>query len=311
MTKVRKHVALLMGGLSSEREVSLLSGEMVLEALKELDYKVTVIDPDRNIATALQEVKPDVVFNCLHGTYGEDGIISGVLELLGIPYTHSGVMSSAIALNKRMTKEIVASRGVKVPAGTILSVEEVVEANDNRKDVFPKPYVLKPIQQGSSIGVYIVREGDNLRFDHKSWSYGNEVMVEEYIHGKELSAAYFNGKAIGVLELKPKVKFLDYGAKYTAGVTDHIMPAEIPDEVYKKALKYTEVIHEALGCRTLSRCDFRYDEDKGVEGLYFLEVNTHPGFTRYSIFPDIAKHCGITMKDIVEQLIQDAKCEIK
>jgi D-alanine-D-alanine ligase len=310
MTKLKKHVAVLMGGESAEREISLLSGERVVNALNELGHQVTKVDPDYNLANNLLKIKPDVVFNALHGTFGEDGAIAGLLEVLKIPYTHSGVMASSIALNKKMTKDIVSSRGVKVPNGKIISLQEVIEASEKGKDIFPRPYVIKPIQQGSSIGVYIINEGDNLHFDYKTWKYGEEIIVEEYISGKELSVAYFNGKAIGVLELRPKLKFLDYTAKYTDGVTDHIIPAEIHEDVYKKALKYAEVAHETLSCRTISRSDFRFDESKGVEGLYFLEINTHPGLTRLSMVPDIAKYKGIELKDLVDQLIIDAKCDI-
>lgn len=311
MSKKYQHIALLMGGLSSEREVSIMSGEQVHKALNELGYKVTIINPDKNLAIKLAEVKPDLVFNALHGTYGEDGAIPGLLEVMGIPYTHSGILASAIGINKRMAREVVASRGVKVAPGKVVTLEEVAEAAKANEDLFPKPYVIKPVQQGSSLGVHIVKEGDNLQFDYKNWHYGNELLIEEFIPGKELSVAYFNGKAIGVLELRPKVKFFDYEAKYSEGLTDHIYPAEIPDDVYKKALKYAEVVHEALGCKTVSRSDFRYDEEQGSEGLYFLEINTHPGLTKYSMVPDLLNRIGLSMKDLVEQLIIDAGCEIK
>lgn len=310
MSNKFKHVAVLMGGLSAEHDVSIMSGEQVVKILNELGYKVSIIDPKEDIAIKLAEVKPDVVFNALHGTYGEDGAIVGVLETMKIPYTHSGIMASAIGINKRMAREIVASRGVKIAPGKVVTLEEVVEASKAKEGLFPKPYVIKPVQQGSSLGVHIIKEGDNFQFDYKDWKYGNQLLIEEFIPGKELSVAYFNGRALGVLELRPKVKFLDYEAKYTDGFTDHIFPAEIPQDVYKKALKYTEVVHEALGCRTVSRCDFRYNENQGSEGLYFLEINTHPGLTKYSMVPDLILRVGLTMKDLVEQLISDAKYEI-
>lgn len=304
-----RHIAVLMGGLSPESEVSEMSGKSVIAALKELGEKFTVINPTRNLAEQLRAVNPDVVFNALHGNYGEDGAIPGVLEAMNIPYTHSGILASAIAFNKQMTKDVVSVKGVRTPKAIYLSKEELVKMLESGKEPMARPFVIKPNQQGSSIGVYIVKEDSEFSFDAKSWNYG-DIIVEEYIAGKEISTVVFNDKALGVLELRPTVDFYDFNAKYTDGVTEHIYPAEIPDFAYQQALDFAQIAHRALGCRTMSRSDLRFDPARGEEGMFFLEINTHPGFTHLSIVPDIAARHGYQFKDLVVQLLKDAKCEI-
>lgn len=309
MQKNNKHVVVMMGGLSSEREVSLKSGASVVKALNELGYRVTALDTSYDVAIQLEKLKPDIVFNALHGTYGEDGVIPGILEMMKIPYTHSGVMASAIAFNKSKTKDIVINYGVRVAKGLMIKIEDLKNIIASGSNPIPRPYVIKPNQQGSSIGVHIVHTNDEFP-DLSSWTFSNDILVEEYIPGKELSVAVFAGKAIGALELNPKHGFYDYEAKYTDGVTDHIFPADVPPAVYKQALEYAEKVHNILGCRTMSRSDFRYDPNRGDEGLYFLEINTHPGFTNLSIVPEIAEKTGTSFKELVAYLIQDATCEI-
>jgi D-alanine-D-alanine ligase len=309
MQKNNKHVVVMMGGLSSEREVSLSSGASVIKALNELGYRVTTLDPSYDVAVQLEKLKPDVVFNALHGTYGEDGVIPGILEMMRIPYTHSGVMASAVAFNKSKTKDIIINYGVRVAKGMRIKIDALKDIIASGSDPMPRPYVIKPNQQGSSIGVYIVHPNDKSP-DLSSWNFGDDVVVEEYIPGKELSVAVFADKAIGALELRPRDGFYDYEAKYTDGVTDHIFPADVPASVYKQALESAEKVHNILGCRTMSRSDFRYDPSRGDEGLYFLEINTHPGFTNLSIVPEIAEKTGTSFKQLVERLLQDATCEI-
>jgi len=305
-----KHIAVLMGGLSAESKVSKSSGENVCTALSKLGYKYSVVDPCRNLANTLIELKPDLVFNALHGTYGEDGAIPGTLEMLGIPYTHSGVLSSAIGLNKDITKKIVKHHGVRVIEGFTANIKDVVNAANSGKDLMPRPYVVKPLQQGSTFGVHIVKEGDALAIDPDYWNYGDIVMVEKFIPGIEISTVVLGHEAVGTLEIVPKSGFNDYEAKYTAGQSEHIYPARIPADVYTETLEFAKITHEALGCRTISRTDYRYDVD-GDGKLYFLEVNTHPGLTSTSIVPDIIKHHNISMEKLVDMLIADAKCELK
>ncbi len=305
-----KHVAVLMGGLSAENKVSKSSGNNVCKALDNLGYKYTVVDPCRKVAETLTQLKPDVVINVLHGTFGEDGTIPGVLEMLGIPYTHSGVLASAIGLNKEMTKNIVKHYGVRVIEGMTANIHDVVKAAKNGKDLMPRPYVVKPLQQGSTIGVHIIEEGKPIDIDPTTWQFGDIVMVEKFIPGIELSTAVVGNKAMGTLEIIPKGGFNDYDAKYTVGQSDHIYPARIPEDVYNESLKFAQAAHDALGCRTISRSDFRYDKD-GDGKLYFMEINTHPGLTGTSIVPDIIKHNNVSMEQLVDMLIKDAKCEIK
>lgn len=309
---MKKHVAVLMGGMSKEREVSQTSGRAVVKALNNLGYQVTEVDPDQDLSNKLAAIKPDVVFNALHGTYGEDGAIPGVLEILGIPYTHSGVMSSAIGMNKYITRKMLECQGVRLPEGMLLSVEKINEMCRHGKDPMPRPYVIKAISQGSTVGVYIIKDGDKNFLEQQAaspWNYGLDALVERYIPGQEISTAVLNGKALGSLELRPKSGVYDYESKYTDGKTEHIYPAEIPAEAYQEASHFAEIAHNALCCRTLSRSDFRYDPDEGL--VYFLEINTHPGFTELSIFPEVAANNGFSFQDVVSILIDQAALDLK
>jgi D-alanine-D-alanine ligase len=303
-----KHVAVLMGGWSSEREVSLNSGKACADAAERCGYRVTRIDVARNIATVLDELKPDVAFNILHGRPGEDGTIQGVLEILGIPYTHSGVQASSLAMKKDAAKVVLAAAGVPVPQGVALSRLEAGKAH-----ALPRPYVIKPVAEGSSVGVFIVTD----QHDHPpqelfaaDWAYGEIVLCETYIPGKELTCAVVQGKATGVIEIVPKVKFYDYEAKYAPGGSEHVLPAQIPDAVTREVQRLTVIAHEALGCRGVTRADFRYDDTRpGTEGLYCLEVNTNPGMTQTSLVPELARHAGIAVDDLVRWIIEDASLD--
>lgn len=298
-----KHVALLSGGMSAEREVSLSSGKGVEKALRSLGYKVTHIDVSPNVAQELINAKPDVVFNALHGTYGEDGCIQGMLEIMGIPYTHSGVMASSIAMNKQQAKYIFEDAGILSPKGQVLTREQIL----NGEIPFKKPYVIKPVAEGSSVGVHIVKKGDKAP-DKKSLEKYKEFLVEEYIPGKELSVAVLDDKPLGVIEIRPKDEFYDYKHKYTVGQSEHIMPAEVSKKIYKQAMETAFKAHKAIGCRGLSRCDFRYDYE-GDGKLYLLEINTHPGLTPLSLAPEMAAYAGISFEQLVKYLVENAKCE--
>lgn len=307
-----KHVAVLMGGLSPEREVSFMTGKSVCEALAKLGYKVSQVDPDRDVHNKLKELKPDVVFNALHGTYGEDGVIPGILEMIGVPYTHSGVMASAIGLNKSITKSILREHNIRIPQGFEMTVADLYQQLKAGRHPMEIPYVVKPVQQGSSVGVTIVLKESDIAsetFSPENWHYGDTLIIEKYIPGKELSTCVVGDKAIGTLELRPVSGFYDYTAKYTDGKTDHIYPAEVPEEIYKQSLEYAEAAHKYIGCRSVSRTDMRYDEKQNL--LYVLEINTHPGFTSLSIVPDIAARNGMPFEQLVDKLVKEARCDIK
>lgn len=296
-----KHVVVLKGGLSAEREVSLSSGKACAEALRGLGYKVTELDMQSDVASALTSLKPEVVFNALHGRYGEDGCMQGILEVLGIPYTHSGVVASALAMDKAMAKKIFAAEGIRIPGGRLVTRECFVKG-----DPLPRPYVLKPVNEGSSVGVHIIKAGDHVNL---SEVFGEhlELLAEPFIAGRELAVAVLGGKALGVVELRPSTEFYDYKAKYTDGVTVHLTPAPIHPKAYEEVCAMAEKAHKALGCRGLTRSDFRYDDTKGEPGVpYLLEVNTQPGMTPLSLSPEIAKHAGIDFKTLVNMLIEEA-----
>jgi D-alanine-D-alanine ligase len=299
---VSRHVAVLKGGWSAEREVSLNSGAACAKALTELGYKVTEIDMQPDIASKLAKLKPDVVFNALHGTPGEDGSVQGMLDLMKIPYTHSGVLASALAMDKPMAKRIFTAAGLRCPQGKIVSRESMLKG-----DPMKRPYVVKPANEGSSVGVKLVFENDNFFFTSANWSYGESVLVEEYIAGREVTVAVLNGRPLGVTEIRPKTGFYDYEHKYTDGVTEHLCPAPLPKEKYDEAMSMALVAHEALGCRGLSRSDFRYDDTKGEDGVfYLLEVNTQPGMTALSLSPEIAAYAGISFNQLVDALVKGA-----
>lgn len=307
-----KRIALLLGGRSSEREVSFMSGRSISAALKRLGHDVVEIDPQYDFVEQIKGAKPDLVYNALHGTYGEDGAIPGILEYLGIPYTHSGVMSSAIAMDKSMTKKLLSEHGVKFAEGFVMQSADLVAMLQSGEEPMKRPYVIKATNEGSTIGVYIVHEKDDAlveKLKTTPWLHGEKVLIEEYIPGKELSVAVLDGKAIGVLELRPTQGFYDYTAKYTDGVTEHVYPAEVPQKAYNLALEYAQKAHNILECRTLSRSDFRYNPDN--DAMCFLEINTHPGFTDLSIVPEIAGHNGISFDELVAKILADAKCDNK
>ncbi len=303
------HVVLLAGGLSKERDVSFTSARSVILALQQLGHVVSQIDADRFVCQKILELRPDIVFNCLHGSFGEDGCIPGMLELIGVPYTHSGVFASSVAMDKTASKYLANLFGIPVPDGVELYTNELFSKIECSIDPIAKPYVIKPVNQGSTIGVNFILDEMSEYPDKDSWQFGDRVIVERYIYGLELSVPVIDGNALGILELRPKSGFYDYNAKYTGGITEHIYPAAIPEEIAEKAKHYAEIMHNKLRCRTLSRCDFRYDVDKNE--LFFLEINTHPGLTELSILPEVASYNGISMLDIVSLLLKEARCEVK
>jgi D-alanine-D-alanine ligase len=300
------HIAVLMGGWSAEREVSLTSGAGVADALEGLGHRVTRIDMDRDVALRLAEARPDVVFNALHGHPGEDGSVQGMLDLMGIPYTHSGLTTSVIAIDKELTKQHLVPHGIRMPGGHIVRSETLFEA-----DPLPRPYVLKPVNEGSSVGVAIVTEGGNHghpigRDSQGPWHEFEELLAEPFIRGRELTVAVLGDAALAVTELKPNAGFYDYDAKYTDGLTEHVCPAELPDDVRDAALAMALKAHRLLGCKGCSRSDFRWDDDQGVDGLYLLEVNTQPGMTSLSLVPEQAKYRGMSYAELVQRIVDEA-----
>lgn len=299
------HVAVLMGGWSSEREVSLVSGAACAKALQEAGYSVTTIDIQRDMGTLLTRLypKPDVIFNALHGPYGEDGCIQGFLNIINIPYTHSGVMASAVAMDKPMAKRLFEDAGIPCAKHLIATREEVLAG-----DVMNRPYVIKPSNEGSSVGVKIVLDGDEPPFSHDDWPYGETVMVEQFIPGRELTVAVMGSRgALGVTEICTDHKFYDYDAKYTDGGSWHEVPANIPTDVAEKVKAMAVTAHETLGCRGVSRSDFRYDEEN--DALYILETNTQPGMTPTSLVPEQAEAAGISFPKLVAWMIEEAQCD--
>ena len=296
------HVAVLLGGLSSEREVSLVSGAACAKALEASGAKVSRVDAGRDLAQVLTALKPDVVFNALHGEWGEDGCVQGVLETLGLPYTHCGVLASALAMDKAKSKAVLAAAGVTVPGGGLFNRHAAA-----RDHVMPPPYVVKPNAEGSSVGVFLVFEGANSppqELIAPSWTYGEAVMIEPYIAGFELSVAVMDGKALTVTEIVPRTGFYDYDAKYGEGGSSHVVPARIPADATERAKAMAEAAHAALGCRGVTRSDFRYDDINHL--LVLLEVNTQPGMTPTSLVPEQAAHLGIGFEDLVCWIVEDA-----
>jgi D-alanine-D-alanine ligase len=300
-----KHVAVLMGGWSAEREISLRSGKACADAATRLGYRVTRIDVGRDIANVLTTVKPDVALNMLHGRPGEDGTLQGILEILAIPYSHSGVMASSVAMQKDVAKVLFRAHDVAIPEGIVASRFEVAKTH-----LLPRPYVIKPIAEGSSVGVFIVNEDHAhppQELTRPDWSFGDQLIVEKYIAGKELTCAVMGEEALGVIEIVPTVKFYDYEAKYAPGGSKHLLPAPISPFVYQQVRRLALAAHRALGCRGVSRADFRYDDRiEGTGGLVCLEVNTQPGMTETSLVPELAAHAGITFDELVRWMIEDA-----
>jgi D-alanine-D-alanine ligase len=302
-----KHVAVLMGGWSSERPVSLNSGKGCAEALEAAGYRVTRVDVGRDIAEVLARLRPDVAFNALHGPFGEDGCVQGILEVLGIPYTHSGVLASALAMNKPRAKDVMKAAGIPVAESLLAHRLDVAKAH-----VMAPPYVVKPIAEGSSFGVLIVREDaahPPQQLFAADWPHGETVMVERYIPGRELTCAVIGDKATDVIEVVTDGRWYDYDAKYAPGGSQHVLPAKIKPIVYQYVQKLSVQAHQALGCRGVSRADFRYDDRPGGDGeVICLEVNTQPGMTATSLVPEMAAHAGMDFPALVSWMVEDAGC---
>ena len=310
MTLSKLRIAVLMGGWSSERAVSLMSGEGVAKALESRGHTVTRIDMGRDVALKLAEAAPDVVFNALHGCPGEDGSVQGMMDLMGLTYTHSGLAASVIAIDKELTKQALVPHGIPMPGGRIVASAELYE-----RDPLARPYVLKPVNEGSSVGVAIVTAEGNysnpIARDAKGpWQDFGHLLAEPFIRGKELTTAVLAGvdgpRALLVTELKPKSGFYDFDAKYTDGMTEHVCPADIPDEITEACKDIALRAHRILGCRGATRSDFRWDDSQGIAGLFLLEVNTQPGMTPLSLVPEQAKHLGMDYADLVEAIVADA-----
>jgi len=303
-----KHVAVLMGGWSAEREISLRSGAACAKALRDEGFRVTEIDVDRDIAQRLSELKPDVAFNALHGKVGEDGTIQGILEVLQIPYTHSGVLASALAMNKQQAKIVMAAAGIPVAEGRVVSRHEAAKTH-----VMTPPYVLKPVCEGSSFGVVIVNAGDpppsHLGAD--DWAYGDAMLAERFVPGRELTCAVMGDKALEIIEIRAADGgWYDYNAKYTKGGSIHILPADLKGNIYQIVQQLTLKAHEALGCRGVSRADFRFDDRPDGSGeIIVLEVNTQPGMTETSLVPELAAYAGLSFGGLVRWMVEEASCD--
>jgi D-alanine-D-alanine ligase len=301
-----KHVAVLMGGWSAERDVSLRSGKACADALEKVGgYKVSRVDVSREIAADLRQLKPDAALNVLHGRPGEDGTLQGMLEILGIPYSHSGVLSSALAMQKDLAKSVLKAAGVPVPGGMLAKRTDAA-----KRHLLPTPYVIKPVAEGSSVGVFIVQQDHAhppQELTRADWAFGEDVLIEPYIPGKELTSAVIGDKVLGVIEIVPTVRFYDYEAKYAPGGSKHVCPAEIAPDVYEECRRLSVLAHEALGCRGVTRSDFRYDDSKpGATGVFCLEVNTQPGMTETSLVPELAAHAGMSFPELVRWMVEDA-----
>ena len=300
------HIVVLMGGWSAEREVSLMSGAGVADALEANGHRVTRIDMDRDIAARLAEAKPDLVFNALHGTPGEDGSVQGLMDLMGLRYTHSGLATSVIAIDKVLTKQALVPHGIPMPGGRV-----VKSADIHQGDPLQRPYVLKPVNEGSSVGIAIVTADGNYgqpigRDVAGPWQEFDELLAEPYVRGRELTTAVLGDRALGVTELRPKSGFYDYDAKYTDGMTEHLFPAPIPDEIAEACKALAVEAHRLLGCKGCSRADFRWDDERGVDGLFLLEVNTQPGMTPLSLVPEQARHTGMSYEQLVQAIVEEA-----
>lgn len=309
MTRKYNHVAVLLGGLSAEREVSLNSGKACADALEREGYRVTRVDVGRDISERLRALKPDACFNALHGRWGEDGQIQGILEYLQIPYSHSGVLASALAMNKQLTKQIISAVGVPVPDGKVVTRQDAARAH-----VLPPPYVLKPVSEGSSVGIFIVKADQAhppQELTSSDWAFSDDLLAEKFIPGRELTCAVIDGEPTGVIDIVPhaSLQFYDYQAKYAQGGSHHILPAELSPIIYQSIQRFTLLAHRALGCRGVSRADFRLDERAdGTYELACLEVNTQPGMTGTSLVPELAGHKGWTFGELVRWMVEDASC---
>lgn len=307
----QKTVALLLGGWSSERDVSLMKSPAVADALRQSGYKVVEIDVTRDlkkVMAAIEAAKPDVIFNNLYGRGGEDGTIQGVLDIIGIPYTHSGVLASALGMDKPLVRKLATAIGVRVAEGRVAHKDEVIA-----ESVMPRPYVIKPVNEGSSVGVQVIFDGENTPpLSDKSWEFGDEVLVEKYVPGREVHVAVLDGVAQATAEIVTSHRFYDYEAKYHDTTTKNVVPADIPEDIAKTAKSYAEKIYSALGCRGLARCDLRWDDRKGADGVHFLEINTQPGLTAESCAPlQVMYNKGINFAQTCALLVESALCQDK
>jgi D-alanine-D-alanine ligase len=312
MMTAKKRVAVLMGGISAEREVSLSSGAGCLKALRDAGFDAYGVDVTEDIGKLVAALSPapDVVFNMLHGRFGEDGCIQGLLELIGVPYTGSGVLASALGLDKRVSRAVFEANGLPMPEAVL-----VHRAHAPAHDPMPRPFVVKPVNEGSSVGVRVLFDGDNEpAFTDDTWAHGDTVYVERYIPGREIQVAVIgqgdDTRAIGAIEIRTRRRFYDYVAKYAPGESEHLMPAPIHPDAYAESLRLAEAAHRALGCRGVSRADLRYDDTAGEPGkLYLLEVNTQPGMTPTSLVPEIAAHNGVSYVELVRRMVELAACD--
>ncbi len=302
-----KRIAVLMGGRSAEREVSLVSGRGVAKALRSEGYDVVEIDAAGDLAQKLSAAKPDAAFNALHGRWGEDGCVQGLLELMQIPYTHSGVLSSALAMHKQRTKDVYRAAGLPIVESIVVDRHQIAG-----RHLMEPPYVVKPVNEGSSVGIYIIRKGDNrlpAALGSETWALSDLMMVEEFVPGRELTVAVMGDTALGVTEITTEFEFYDYEAKYAAGGSKHILPAQIPASVADDAMRLSVAAHAALGCRGVSRTDLRYDDTGGKHRLILLETNTQPGMTPTSLVPEQAALNGMSYEKLCRWMVEDASCD--
>lgn len=306
---MNRRIVVLVGGMSRERDISLETGNAVSIALDQLGYDARTLDVGSDLVEKLTKLKGNgevgVVFNALHGRYGEDGCVQGLCELLKIPYTHSGVLSSALAMNKVVSKQLFRKAGIPVPEGDVRSVRDVFT-----EEVRVPPFVVKPIDEGSSLGVLVVKDKSQTILDQPFWKGHKEVLVEEYIPGRELTVAVLDERSLEVLEIKPKQGFYDFESKYTPGRTEYLVPAPLPIGVRKEVLHYAQLAHVTLGCSGVTRADFRYDESRRNEGIKLLEINTQPGLTPTSLVPQIAAYAGLTFNALVDWMVRNARCNV-
>jgi len=300
-------IAVLMGGRSAERDVSLSSGNGVMAALAQEGFDPVAIDPGEDLMTQLRDARPDAVFNALHGRFGEDGIIQGILEWMRLPYTHSGVLASALAMHKQRTKDVYRAAGLPVVKSIIADRKEA-----GARHLMEPPYVIKPVNEGSSVGIYIIRKGDNRppeELTRAEWNLSSEMMVEEFVPGRELTVAVMGDRALGVTEITTELEFYDYEAKYAPGGSRHILPANVPESVARDAMAMAVTAHQALGCRGVSRTDFRFDDTGAKPRLILLETNTQPGMTPTSLVPEQAAHIGLSYAKLCRWIVEDASCD--
>ncbi len=302
-----KRVAVLLGGRSAEREVSLSSGAGIAKALRAESFDVVEVDPGEHLESQLVAAKPDAVFNALHGRWGEDGSVQGLLELLRIPYTHSGILSSALAMHKQRAKDVFRAAGLPIVKSIVVDRREAAAQH-----LMEPPYVVKPVNEGSSVGVFIIRKGDNRppeALGRAEWKLSDEMMVEEFVPGRELTVAVMGGRALALTEITTNLAFYDYEAKYASGGSVHVLPAKVPDDITQQAMRYAEQAHNVLGCRGVSRTDFRFDDTEGKNRLVILEVNTQPGMTPTSLVPEQAAFTGMSYEKLCRWIVEDASCD--